>query len=220
MTVFISRSLEEAPEFTALLTAAGWKAEGLSLVRLSPLPESALPDCAWVFFASKNAVRFFYETYGNPPASAALGALGPATGEAVRQAFGRIDFVGNGDPSETAARFRPLAEGRRVLFPAARHSRRSVPEALGDAIEAVHLAVYDNEPVPDPPETRADVLVFTSPMNARAYLDRHSLQPFQRAVAIGQTTAAALRELGVKNPVIASEPSEQALAKTVLALPL
>ena len=103
-----------------------------------------------------------------------------------------------------------------MLFPAARHSQRSVPEALGEATEALYLAVYDNAPVPDPPRIDAGVLVFTSPMNAAAYFSRHPLQAHQRVVAIGKTTAEALTGLGIPGVVVAREPSESGMADAVL----
>ena len=59
-TVFISRDLDEYSAFTALLHAAGWQVRGLSLVTLTALPFDEIPEVDWIFFASKNAVRFFF----------------------------------------------------------------------------------------------------------------------------------------------------------------
>ncbi len=145
-------------------------------------------------------------------------ALGPATARELLRYTRRVDFTGSGDPVTTADAFRPLAQGKKVLFPAARHSQRSVPALLGDDITALHLVVYDNAPLPDPPRLEETVLVFTSPMNARAYFTRHPLLIHQRVVAIGQTTAATLTDLGITGVLVAEESTESALARTVLAL--
>ncbi len=282
-SVFISRDLEESSEFATRLCAEGWQVRGFSLVTLAPLPADAIPEADWIFFASKNAVRFFFEGLGwktgddpvaglaNPtpdPSPKGEGrrgadthdaavhstsplpfrggdgggvspfrggvegevspfrdgggvlwaALGPATARELLRYTHRVDFAGTGDPDGTATAFLSLARGKRVLFPAARHSQQSIARILGDAITAVHLAVYDNAPLSDPPLLDESILVFTSPMNARAYFARHSIQTHQRVVAIGQTTASALRALGIKNAVMSKEPAEAALADTVLAM--
>ncbi|MCK6694310.1 MAG: uroporphyrinogen-III synthase [Thermoanaerobaculia bacterium] len=262
-SVFISRDLEESSEFATRLCAEGWQVRGFSLVTLTPLIIKEIPEVEWIFFASKNAVRFFFEGLGwktgddpsaglaNPTpdpspegegrrgadmhdvtvhatsplpfrggdgGGALWAALGPATARELLRYTHRVDFAGTGDPDGTATAFLSLARGKRVLFPAARHSQQSIARILGDAITTVHLAVYDNAPLSDPPLLDESILVFTSPMNARAYFSRHSLQMHQRVVAIGQTTASALRALGIKNAVMSKEPAEAALADTVLAM--
>ena len=248
-TVFISRDLDEDSGFASQLQAAGWQVRGLSLVTLTALPFDEIPEVDWIFFASKNAVRFFFgggvspdedglspsreggksadvvpSTSPLPPRRRGAGggvswaALGPATARELLRYTRRVDFTGSGDPVTTAAAFRPLAQGKKVLFPAARHSQRSVPALLADDITALHLAVYDNAPLPDPPRLEETVLVFTSPMNARAYFTRHPLWIHQRVVAIGQTTAATLADLGITGVLVSEESTESALARTVLAL--
>jgi uroporphyrinogen-III synthase len=221
LTVFITRDLGPGSPFRALLEAAGWKVSGLSLVRLTPLPLPELPAADWIFFASGQAVRFFFEQLrlqSRPLPAVRWAAIGPPTAAALMGFTGRVDFTGTGDPAATAATFRALAAGQRVLFPAARQSVRSVPSLLADAIRPLFLDLYENVPLPDPPHRTDDVLVFTSPLNARAYFQRHPLQPHQQLVAIGQTTAATLRRLGMDRLTVSEEPSETVLARTVLNL--
>ncbi len=220
-TVFISREMPATAAFSASLRAAGWTVHGRSLVELTPLPATEIPETDWVFFSSRHAVHFFFllaDAVSDGRHLARVAALGPGTASELLQYAGRVDFTGTGDPSTAAAAFLPLATGKRVLFPEARQSQQSVARLLGRAITAIHLPVYANTPVADLPRLDQDVLVFTSPMNAAAYLNRHPLQAHQRVVAIGQTTAAALRELGVARVLTASEPSETALAAVVLSI--
>lgn len=219
MTVFISRNLSEAPDFHRLLAAEGWSVRGFSLLQLTPLP-FAWPSerMDWVFFASSFGVKCFFESGSFHRPDIQFAALGPATAAALRRFVHPVDFVGTGEPASTASAFRPLAEGKTVLFPAARHSRRSVPELLGAAVRSIHLPVYDNRPLPDPPRLDDDVLVLTSRLNAEAYFSKHPLQPHQQVVAIGPTTAAALRELGLGAVEESLAPSAEALVNTVLRL--
>jgi len=248
MTAFITRDISNFSEFQKLLAAAGWQVTGHSLVALAPLPFRAMPDCDWIFFSSKNAVRFFFQNIENQnidlPKSK-WAALGQATAKVLAEYVGKVDFVGTGEPKGTAVGFRrflapratpppapPLSfrggagggvergagSGSRILFPAARHSRQSVMSLLAPDFHCAHFEIYDNQPIAEPPFSAADVLVFTSPMNAEAYFSKYILGEKQRVVAIGATTAGALRELGVAEIKIAAEPTEKGLAEAVLRL--
>ena len=248
MTAFITRDLSDNSAFKSLLTAWGWQVEGRSLVILTSLVFHEIPAAGWIFFSSKNAVRFFFQNIENQKLAvpvAKWAALGEATAEMLKKYVGEADFTGDGDPVTTAEAFlrqphpRPLPqrEGRRreyrgqhsppfgggvgggvVLFPAARHVRESMMSLLSARFQCIHLEVYDNKPVGDPPASEADVLVFTSPMNAEAYFVQHVLEKKQQVVAIGRTTAEALKALGIDGVFISDEPSERSLAEAVLRL--
>ena len=215
---FISRELTEDSPFRQQLEKAGWKSSGQSLIHFKAVPFERVPETDWIFFYSKRAVRYFFEQL---PSSSEEGikaaAIGPGTAGHLRQYGVEPRFVGNGDPEETAYAFVREAEGQRVLFPQARRSRQSVQQALGQRIQAQPLVVYDNRPLRDVPLSRAQVLVFTSPLNVEAYFCQHQLLAGQQTVAIGQPTAEALGALDVA-PKIAAAPDEEALAKAVLKL--
>ncbi|MBP6826070.1 MAG: uroporphyrinogen-III synthase [Saprospiraceae bacterium] len=245
MTAFITRDLSDNSAFKSLLTARGWQVEGRSLVMLTPLVFHDIPAAGWIFFSSKNAVQFFFQNIENQKLaipSVKWAALGEATAEMLKKYVGEADFTGDGDPVTTAEAFLgqphprlPQREGGRgtlyvpppvgggagggvVLFPAARHVRESIMSLLSTRFQCIHLEVYDNKPVGDPPASEADVLVFTSPMNAEAYFVQHVLQNKQQVVAIGRTTAEALKALGIDGIFISEEPSERSLAEAVLRL--
>jgi uroporphyrinogen-III synthase len=308
VTAFITRDISETSEFGWRLKAAGWMVYGRLLVDLSPLPFGDVPRADWIFFSSGNAVRFFFEQLGpgHDFPGVRWAALGPSTAKILAEYVGNVDFIGTGEPEETARRFGPspglspgpspvgrgggedtversvdttredtvgptregtvehsrehtvdsatenetpehtntaestahtteestvssrppLPTGERpgegpvlhLLFPAARNSRQSVMALLSEHYRCTHFEVYDNRVVADPPYVDADVLVFTSPMNAQAYLTKHGLGEKQRVVAIGQTTAKALHELGIAEVEVAATPGERGLAEAVLRL--
>jgi uroporphyrinogen-III synthase len=222
MNAFISRSLSPDSEFSRLLRTGGWQVHGQALVTLEPLPFEAVPGCDWIFFASKNAVQFFFRQVTEkqiPLPETKWAALGEATAEALAMHVSAIDFTGNGEPEATAKAFRQQAampETVHILFPAARNSMQSVAGFLSGNFQAIHLEVYDNQPIPNPSLRSDDVLVFTSPMNAGAYFAHHLLLPGQKVVAIGATTAEALKRLGVPDVTVATEPTERSLAEAVI----
>lgn len=224
-SIFISRTLSPESDFFRLMQAAGWQVWGQSLVNISPLPFGVVPPCDWVFFSSQNGVRYFFEqaerVAGWSPErrqSVRWAALGAATAHRLRQEVGQVHFVGTGEPLSTAAAFAEGGRGSVVLFAAAQQSEGSLMEALRAYVTCLHLPVYANSPLPEVPAIFDDVLAFSSPMNAQAYLTRHALLPAQRVVAIGSTTAAALARLGIRVDAVAAQPTEAALAEAVLKL--
>lgn len=227
MTAFITRDLAPDSDFRQILTEQGWSVAGQSLVTLTPLPFGVLPMADWLFFTSRNAVRFFFEhlhTSHTSLFSFRWAALGESTAKALKERGVQVDFVGTGDPATTAAAFRPafssLEKGTpgTILFPSARHSQQSLFTLLSSDFQCTRLEVYDNLPISDPPAQAADALVFTSPLNAEAYFTKNPLHKKQRVFAIGHTTAAALSLLGISKVTVAEEATEKGLAAAVLGV--
>jgi len=216
--VFISRNLDVESVFLRKLQSIGFEVISKSLIEFSPVPFDEIPKTDWVFFYSKKAVRYFFahSRQANLKVDAKIAALGAGTAEALREWQVEADFTGTGEPTITARAFLQTARGQRVLFPRAQQSRQSVQQALGDKIEAVDLIVYRNEPRKDFDLPTCDWLVFTSPLNAQAYAQKYEILPEQRVLAIGETTAKALRDIGVSPVKIADAPTEEALAKAIL----
>ncbi len=90
-------------------------------------------------------------------------------------------------------------------------------QLLESVVEVLDLVVYKNVPVAPIAPTDAAVLIFTSPLNAEAYFANCSLLPDQTLLAIGETTARALRKLQDAPVAVVPQPSEEALAQWVLA---
>lgn len=221
-TIFITRHLEADSAFLAFLSGYDLRISGHSLICFTGVPFDEIPATDWIFFYSRKAVSFFFrrvkELELSPAATIKWGAIGPATAEALKRWGAAVDFVGDGDPAATAQRFLQKAQGQRVLFPRAAESRRSVQKALAGQIKSLDLVVYQNTVDEKAPRPAADVLVFTSPLNVRAYFDRRQPAKKTKIIAIGHTTAAALRDLGAEEAAIASEPSEEGLARAVLSV--
>ena len=80
------------------------------------------------------------------------------------------------------------------------------------------LVVYKNEIKSNFSIPTCDILAFTSPLNVKAYFQKYALQPKQKVIAIGKTTQKALQTLGIKNIVVAQQPSETGLAQSIIKL--
>lgn len=216
-SIFISRELTPDSDFIRYLQSIDFEIIGTSLVTFQAIPFWDLPETDWIFFYSKQAVKFFFENarQRNFKILAKLAVFGKGTARALEAEMYAADFVGIGTPEANAAYFVTLAKNQKVLFPRAANSLLSIQKLLENKIEMVDLIVYDNQPRTDFNLPTCDWLVFTSPLNAVAYFSKYDLQKGQQIIVIGNTTAAALQQLGISNVMIAEEPSEMALAQVI-----
>jgi uroporphyrinogen-III synthase len=216
-SIFISRELGPESPFFQFFDPKDVQIHGQSLVEFHLRPFAELPACDWCFFSSRQAVRFFFLGLKNAgfalPKSVKIGVLGEGTAQALKNQALAPDFWGNGDPDTVGRAFGIVAEGQKVLFPRAAQSRESIQKSMSGTVEVINLVVYENLGRTEFELPHADVLVFTSPLNAQAYFAKYRLQAEQQVLAIGQTTADALRSICGGEVHIAESPSEAALAE-------
>lgn len=213
-SIFISRPL--APNSPFYTLPPQWQVNGSSLLVFKPVAVDTIPEVDWLFFYSKRGVEYLLQQ-ASPPSGVRLACLGLSAANALREAGYEPTFVGDGKPANTAEQWRSVAEGCRVAFVQARHSRASVQHLLGDAVMAFPLIVYDNAIRKNIDIAPAHYLVFTSPLNFQAYIQQYALAPEQRIIGIGKTTAVTFSAASVKEYRIAKTPSEAGLLECLLA---
>ncbi len=187
----------------------------------------------WIVFTSAHAVEAMADVLAQPP-GVRIAAVGPATGEALRERGWRVDLTGVGAGAEGL--LGPLAEagvrGRRVLHPA---SSRALP-ALADGLtrlgaEVVRFVAYRTV------ATALDIdacrgwiarraigaVTFASPSavieleGALGQADFAQLLASAPAIAIGPTTARELQARAVASR-LAAEHTLRGLALACQAL--
>lgn len=196
---------------------AGLKVSTHSFVEITryPIPSQSI-GYDWVFFTSKHGVRHFFEQYPDISAKTNFGAYSEETA-AILRTYRAVDFVGTGDITETAAQFKQFATGKQILFAGALHPHTGFAEAVSTYAQTAHLAVYQNTLTPAQVDV-ADVLVFSSPMQAEGYLAANTMQPGQRVVAIGKSTRAFLHSQGIMDVLMPDQPSFRAVADLLCGL--
>ena len=218
-SIFISRNLSDRSILTKTLRAYGYQVYGDSMVNFEGINITTIPDCDWIFFSSKNGVRFFFEQNPVLPMDVKFAAIGAATCEAILQHHQVPSFRGEGASiGKIAATFAKKARGKRVLFPQAVNSMRSIQKKVMDHLEVIDLKVYNNAPTPIFTVPHCEVLVFTSPMKVELYFEKYDFHPTQTIVAIGNSTAKKLTESRFSNVVIPEEPGELFLLNEIMAL--
>lgn len=229
--IFITRDLAVDSVFKTRLEAVGFEVHGESLIQFDPVPFTEVPPTDWIFFYSKNAVRFYFDGLQRPdfwknkqlrqgPPKTNLvkyAAYGSATAAYLHKHHQiQAQFVGSAKPKRTAEALTVMAAGQRILFPCAKQSRHSLYKYIRYKTDAQKLVVYDNYIKTDFSIPKSDILVFTSPLNTKAYFQKYKLDKKQKIIAIGRTTSMALKREGVPKLSIAKFPSEQALADLIV----
>ncbi len=219
-SVFISRQLNKDSIFKKGIENKGLTLFHQSLIQFSSLKMMEIPSTNIHFFYSKKGVEFAIEDSKLKALmyQKKLAAIGQGTASLLQENGFNVDFIGTGQPKETAQLLDDFYPNQSILFLRAVHSKQSVQQLLSDPKRVFDLAIYSNTIKENIHIPSCDILVFTSPMNAQAYFQNYQLQQHQQVIAIGQTTATALYNIGIQNVIISKTPSETALVDAVMEL--
>lgn len=207
--IFISRSLDPSSPIRQI--AHQHEIIDESLLRFSAL-EFEMPEADWIFFYSRNGVRFFFEQ-GNYALYPYLWAcMSEGTADELSQYVQDISFVGNGNPEDVAASLmNSISPSENICFVRAQISKDSVRE-LTNRTSDFSLPIYDNVIADKNPSGNFDILIFTSPMNADAWFEKADHRG-ESIISIGPTTAKHLKDrYGIDEVLVAPKPSEKGIA--------
>ena len=231
--VLVPRPRERAEQICFLLEDEGAEVLAVPLLELEPPTDprplqaaaELLRRFAWVAFASERGVTALVEasrTAGTLQVlrTRKLAAVGPGTASALTAHGLEPTLVASVSTGEGLAEalVPRLQPGEVVLLPAAEQGRRGLEEGLAAAgVVVERVAAYRSRPAGSAPEGWAEVVahpprcvLFGSPRTVEAFLalpGAKALVPRVQAVAVGPTTAAALRAQGWEPAAIASAPT-------------
>ena len=237
--VLVTRSRSQASRLCTLLEEAGANPVELPTIQIVPLEDFSemdatlkhLSDYQWVIFASANAVESVFERLelqgkdARALARMTVGAIGPATAQALSRRGITADFVPSRPVSEAV--LKELSgrdwQGVSVLLPAADIGRDELEKGLtGMGAKVNRLAAYRNVPVEGVSDLAkkafldgVDVVTFTSSSTVRNLVemlngDREALDASFIA-CIGPVTSATARELGLRVDLEATEHTVEGL---------
>lgn len=242
--VLVLRPRERAESLCFLLEDEGAEVISLPLLELLP-PTDPRPLRAaaeqlhryrWILFASPSAVDAFVDAVREVGTHqnfrlVKLGAVGPATAAALKRAGLKPDAeadLATGEGLFLAVR-ESLQPGEQVLLPAAEEGRRELFEALSAAgIPATKVAAYrseaahhDDDCVRAAFQPAPHVAIFGSPRTVDAFVELKGGMDFLArggCVAIGPTTASALRERGAVRVLQSDAPTAEALVDAAVQI--
>lgn len=211
--IFISRPLKEGSPFLSL-KEKGIEIIDLSLIRFSMIPIVDYPQTDWIFFYSKNGVKYFFEQESFSTSNQ-YAVMGPGTAGTFFSITGHSPkYTGQGDPHLIADQFIKFESSKSILFVKAKSSKDSVRNLIKEHLSCHDIIVYDNVIKNSDLIPSCDMLVFTSPKNAEAYFSSRHYND-EKVIALGKTTESYLKQhIGI-NAFYCKRPSEENLFKLV-----
>jgi hydroxymethylbilane synthase len=226
-SVFISRSVHNEEYLSRLLTGNGYTFQGESWIDFEAVSfdHKLLSKGDILFFSSKNGFAYFEQQFTDKAEinSYVLAAINVGTANYIRSKGYVVAFQGTDGIAEKlgvdfeafiATKKSPNAQ---VWFPCAKNSLRTVQQLLPQDL-ANDIIVYSNTPKIKILKRNEDIIVFTSPMNVKAYTALHPIEKHQNIVAIGTSTSHALQSAGYDDVHIAYAPTPWSLADAIMSI--
>lgn len=239
--ILLTRGEDDAAAWAGRLAGAGLAPVVLPCIDAEPIDEPGLAEALldafgradWLVFTSRRGVEAFARLVGRPTTvDARVAAVGPATADAARGAIGRVDLVSERGTAESLAdaliapgAAGPAAGQRRpddrapvVVLALAENARDVLERRLRAAgADVRRYDVYRTIPAAPRSPTRplstlgVDAVWLASPSAVEGFLNQVELDVDVPLVAIGPSTAAAIRARGLAVAAEAAEPSFEGL---------
>jgi len=224
-SVFISRTIHSDEYLYRILHSNGYSIQGQSCIDFAPVhfDTSEIAEGDILFFSSKNGFHYFESSLEDKSFlhRCRLAAINTGTALYIRSRGYLTAFEGKDSHTEKIGEdlmrfYAATASSSRIWFLGARHSLRSIQHHIPEAIVG-DIVVYENRPSTHIAKSNADIMVFTSPMNVRAYTALYTFEAYQKLIAIGGSTAATLESFAPQYNV-AFAPTPWSLADSIMSV--
>jgi len=223
-SIFITRDLDENSYLARSLKKHNIEVDDRSLIRIFPtinkLDSFILKRADWIFFNSRNAIEHFFKLEPLILKKTKIAVLGRGSEETLRKFNRTADFTGDHLGINTegiGSEFAKLVDGQTVLFPRAEGSLQTIRKALTENTKIIDMPIYETVIEEEVDKSNADVLIFTSPSNVEAYFRENLVDPGQKIICIGNSTAKVISEMGLPYTLPYS-PDEIGLAEAIFGL--
>ncbi|MFN4218562.1 MAG: uroporphyrinogen-III synthase [Candidatus Bipolaricaulia bacterium] len=245
--ILITRAKEQAGVLAERLRALGAEPVEFPTIAIAPLEDFSLLDRAikrlaassydWAIFTSTNGVRLFCERLkalgyeAQLLSRVKLGAIGPATAEALAQHDLTVRYMPTRYVAEELAAGLGDVSGQRILLPRADIARKQLAQALrakGASVDEV--AVYRTLPAGSKATElkdllrngQIDLITFTSASTVRHFvqfldgIDLAQVLSEVKVACIGPVTAKVAKELGIEAHIVAAEHTIDGLVRAIV----
>jgi uroporphyrinogen-III synthase len=212
MLVFYSREAEKAQQIQQFCSEHGFQLLAQSLISFEAVQfhlEDKNADV--IFFTSPRSFDYFTAQESIQSAQE-IACIGIGTKNHIESHGFQVSFYGQDSthPDVVAKDFTLWLGARRVLFPISNISNRSVQKVL--AVEQYQeVVVYNTVSKSVELESQPDILIFSSPSNAAAFLEKNSIYPDQKVACFGTTTKRFLASRKIEAVVLTSPDEEGVL---------
>lgn len=209
MLLFYSRSPEQALKLKTYCEEKSINLRAQALI-LFEANNFIIQNLAYdvVFFSSPRSVDFSLNTLLEK-SQPQLACIGTQTKLHLEKLGQSVSFFGsnNSEPSIVAHDFKTWLGNKKVLFPISDQSNHSISKVLPEK-QFTELLVYRTLENPIRVLPNPDILVFSSPSNAAAYLRLNKISSNQQIYSFGRTTQNYLKEQGLHAEILSS-PTEE-----------
>jgi len=218
-SVLITRDLNEDSFFKNVLEGNGYTVKGVSFIETIQVPVKEVPSTDWIFFASANGVRFFFEQNPELKSKVKFAAIGKSTEEELKKYNRNAAFVGSiNDTKVVGKKFAKTVGAETVLFPQAKGGLRTIQQQFENAEKLKDLTVYETVKKVNAKLPEVEVIVFTSPSNVESYFEKGKINDKQRVIAMGKSTEKKLQTFGVEHCILPESFDEIGLVQAVFAV--
>lgn len=223
-SIFITRELDENAYLSRYLAKRNVQIDARSLIRIYPtinkLDSFILKRADWIFFNSKNAIDHFFKLDPLILKKTKLAVLGRGSEDALRKYDRVADFSGDNlgiKTEDIAKEFAKLIDGQTVFIPRAKDSLMSIQQALTPNTKVIDMPIYETVLEENVDKSNAELLIFTSPSNVEAYFRDNLVDPGQKIICIGHSTAKSIAAMGLSY-TLPFTPDEIGLSEAIFGL--
>jgi uroporphyrinogen-III synthase len=215
--LLISRTISE--EVKRQLYDLGIEVYDISLLNIEPLKFGPIPHSDWIFFYSKNGIKYFInqldEVMFNSIKYRKIGVMGDGSNSVLEKTFGkRAEFISSNNIEEEVKRFWDTVEIDHVLFIKSKNSRSSF-EIVEKRDQSSSLITYQNTINKEIVIPNTNYVALTSPLSAEAYMNQIDFKN-KIVFALGRSTQKYIKERDNKVEIILSkENSELSLLASI-----
>ncbi len=216
-SIYISRIPEEGSPFKNLLADKEVKLIAEPLIKISMVNFSYTPPSQWIFFSSKNAIKYFFAQNPKVNDETKYGVISKSSGDYLAAYNKRASFIGEGvNLIQIAKSFSHELKNDSVLFPQAMDSLQTIQKQLSFSNTTYNIYTYKTTIRTDFELPYTDILIFTSPSNVDAYFQKYRVDVRQTVIAMGSTTRYRLSGYGVKHVAVPAAFSEMGLFESLV----
>jgi uroporphyrinogen-III synthase len=175
----------------------------------------SIPPCDWIFINSAFALNSIMHLKSDLK-SKKIAAFGQSTAKYLQKNGFKVDFIGEGSPSNVSQVFSSIVNSKEIVFIPSSNKSLGTVQAIIDNRNKIIVETYKTFSKDKHVENH-DYLVFTSPSNVEAFLLSNKVNK-QKVISIGPSTTKSLKDAGVINVVESFQSTELALADAVFSL--
>ncbi len=208
LPIFISSTVAKNSYIANVAQRNDWKLQAQTLLTLTAIEAPIIEDYDAVYFTSKKGVDFFLAQHPTACIDKVVACFGTETQSHLKK-YGIESVIINAKETKELAAFNRL----KIMFPQAKNSMKTAQKIVASVATSIDLVVYDNQASTDNKVQPHDIALLTSPLNVVAYFEQKIRATAY--IAIGNSTAEALRNQGIEQCFVCTTPAEEHWADAI-----